>query len=344
MRVLITGHRGYIGSVLAGFLHNARFEIVGLDADFYQGAGVGRTNPDVPEFTCDFRDVSFTDLLSFDAVVHLAALSDDPSGDIDEVLTGEINHRAVIRFAEYCRRAGVSRFVMASTCSVYGRGGTELLTEDSPPNPLSAYARAKLACENDLLLLSAASFTPVALRLATVYGMSPRLRLDTVVNDLTASAVAVGRVNLRSSGTSWRPLVHVEDAARAFAAVLLANASEVGGRTFNVVPEEANVRVIDIADAVVEWVPDAVRGTTRQNYDRRSYRVSGSRLLRAVPSFKYRWTLPQGIRQMREAMLGAGLTQADWRSGRFRRAACLRALLESGELTRDLRRRHEVLA
>ncbi|MCO6436336.1 MAG: SDR family oxidoreductase [Phycisphaerae bacterium] len=342
MRVLITGHRGYVGSVLAGYLRSAHFEVVGLDADLYRGADLGRVSVDVPEFVCDFRDVTFADLLSFDAVVHLAALSDDTSGEIDAHLTTTINHAAAVRFALECRRAGVSRFLFASSCSVYGRGGLDLLSEDAPPNPRSAYAASKLACENDLLMLAGGDFCPVALRLATVYGMSPRLRMDTVVNELTGAAVTSGRVNLKSSGTAWRPLVHVEDVARAFAAALLADVHDVRGRVFNVAPQGANHRVMEIADAIVEWVPDCVRGSARQSFDSRSYRVDGSRLLEACPTLKFRWTLPQGIRQLRAAMIGAGLTFADWRSDRFRRAPRLHALQERGKLDGDLRRRNEV--
>lgn len=340
MRVLVTGHRGYIGSVLVSVLQHARHEVVGLDCDWYVDCDFGRMRDSIPSFEMDVRDVEFTDLLSFDAVIHLAALPQDSASQLDPTLNEEINFEAAVRLAECCKQAGVSRFLFASTCAVYGNGGCEPQDETSTPAPITPYALAKLLCEQELMRLADEYFAPVLLRNATVYGVSPRLRLDTVVNEFVGSAVAGGRVAMRTEGRAWRPLMHVEDVARAYAAILTAPDEVVGGQVFNVALTEENYRVIDIADCVTEFVPDCTRSVRTGIPDQCSYCVDGSKLRRALPHLTWRWTLPQGIRQLRAAMLGAGLTAGEWRSDRYRRMMRLSTMMERGELDAALRR-HE---
>jgi nucleoside-diphosphate-sugar epimerase len=338
MRVLVTGHRGYIGSVLVSVLQHARHEVVGLDCDWYGDCDFGRVRDSIPSFEMDVRDVEFTDLLSFDAMIHLAALPEDPSLQFDPSLTEEINFAATVRLAECCKQASVSRFLFASTCAVYGSGGGDPLNESGATAPITPYAVAKLRCEQELSRLSGRGFVPVVLRNATVYGVSPRLRLDTVVNEFVGSAVANGRVEMRTEGRAWRPLMHVEDVARAYAMVLAAADDAVADQIFNVAITEENYRVIDVADCVAELVPDCTRSVRTGVRDQRSYCVDGSKLRRAFPQLTWRWTLPQGIRQLRAAMLGAGLTAGEWRSDRYRRLLRLSTLMERGELDPSLRR------
>lgn len=338
MRVLVTGHRGYIGAVLVSVLRHARHEVVGLDTDLYRGCDFGRVRDEVPSFEIDVREVEFADLLSFDAVIHLAALPEDFSGGISPNLTWEVNAGGAVRLAECCKQAGVSRLLFASTCAVYGAGRGGLQDETSEIKPISAYAEAKAWAETQIVRMASPSFTPVVLRNATVYGVSPRLRLDTVVNDFVGSAVARGRVESQTDGRAWRPLVHVEDIARAYAGLLGLEDAVVRGEVFNVAPTEENYRIADVADLVSELVPDCGTARRADSPDRRSYSVEGSKLRRALPGFTWRWTLPQGIRQLRAAMAGAGLASGEWRSQRFRRVLNLQSQLEQGELNASLRR------
>ncbi len=339
MRVLITGHRGYLGSVLTGVLRHARHEVVGLDCDLFSGCDFGRVRQEVPSFDTDLRDVEFADLLSFDAVIHLASLPDDRSGMLDPELTEQINFEATMRLAACCKQAQVSRFLFASSCAVYGRGGSDVLDEQSPVEPVTQYASAKLRCERELARLADDRFTPVFLRNATLYGVSPRLRLDIVVNDFVGAAVTTGRVAVKTAGRAWRPLLHVEDAARACAVVLAAPDETVSNQVFNVANGDENFRVIDVADTVTELVPHTTRTITSSVFDERSYRVSGAKLARTFPRFSFRWTLQSGIRQLYTAMLGAGMTPGDWRSDRYRRLLRLSTLLERGQTDLELHKR-----
>lgn len=344
MRVLITGHRGYIGSVLTCVLRNGLCEVVGLDSDLFDGADFGRVDESVPAFDTDIRDIEFQDLISFDAVVHLAGLSDDASAAINATAATEINVQATVRLAECCKRAGVTRMLFASTCAVYGENDGGVLTEADPAGPVSGYAASKLAAEEELLKLADSAFSPVVLRNATVYGVSPRLRLDTVVNDFVASAAATGRVRMQTAGHAYRPLIHVEDLARAYLAVLTAPTDAVARQTFNIVPVGENHRVIDIADEVAGAVPGCVRERPQPMSDRCSYRADGWKLRRALPRLAMRWNLTLGVRQLYNAVCNAGLSAGDWRSDRYRRSSRLRAMLESGEVDETLRRTARVEA
>jgi len=344
MRILVTGHRGYIGSVLTGVLRRARYDVVGLDCDWYRGCDFGRIRESIPGFEADLRNIEFADLLSFDAVIHLAAVPEDHDLHLDPALTEEINYGATMRLAHCCRQAKVSRFVFASTCAVYGQNGADLIDETGPTAPISDYARSKLRCERDLARVADSEFTPVSLRMATAYGVSPRLRLDTVVNDFVASAVARGRIDIQTAGRAWRPLMHVEDIARAYAAVLAAKDDCVANQVFNLANTAENHRVADLAELVSEIVPRITYTVNAHTPDRRSYRVSGDKLLRACPRLSYRWTLREGIRQLRDAMENAGMTPGEWRCGRYRRVLRLRTLVERGELDPSLQFRDLIAA
>ncbi len=337
MRVLVTGHRGNFGSVLCSVLRHDGHDVVGLDCDLFNGCDFGRMGQQIPSLEIDVRDIDFTDLLSFDAVVHLAALSGRVCSELPVSLVDEINFDATVRLAQLCKEASVARFVFASTCGVYGRGRCDLLDEDSPVNPRTPFAQSKLRCEQELARLADGSFAPVFLRHPTAYGVSPRLRVDTVVNDFVASAVTTGQVAMQTSGSAWRPLAHVEDIARAYVAALCAPDGLVHNQVFNVVRSDENYRVIDIADAVTDLVPRCTRSALPDVFDERSYRVDGSKLERTFPDLRFKWTLQLGIRQLRSAMLVGGFTPGDWRSDRYRRSLRLKGLMERKTLGCDLR-------
>ncbi|MFQ5591831.1 MAG: NAD-dependent epimerase/dehydratase family protein [Phycisphaerae bacterium] len=339
MRVLVTGHRGYLGTILFSVLKHARCDVVGLDCDWYKGCDFGRVHQHTPGLDMDVREVDCGDLVGLDAVVHLAALPERACSDFPPRLVDEVNVEATIRLAELCKQASVSRFVFASTCAVYGRGEYGLLDENGPLDPATTFAQSKLRCERELTRRADRRFCPVILRNPTLYGVSPRLRTDTVVNDLVAAAVSTGKIAMQSSGGAWRPLAHAEDVAHAYAALLAAPDRLVHRQTFNVVRSDENYRVIDIADAITELVPQSARSITPNVFDQRSYRVDGSKLQRLFPSLRFKWTLPFGIRQLRSAMLVGGLTPGDWRSDRYRRSLRLKTLLERKALGSDLRAR-----
>jgi len=353
MRVLVTGHRGYIGSVVTAVLRHARYEVVGLDCDLYRGCDFGRVREDVPSFDLDLRDVEFTDLLSFDAVVHLAAVPHEAWSDLDRTAVEEVNETATVRLAECCKKASVSRFVFASSCSVYGRDGAPPLDERSPADPRTPEGISKLRCERVVARLADHTFSPVFLRQAHVYGVSPRLRTDLMVNEFVASAVASGRVVVRCDARAWHPVVHLEDLARAYAAVLAAPPEAVDGQVFNIakvagtdddeIGPAGTYRVIDIADTVTERVPHCTRTVRPVVRNDASCRIDSSKLERALPRFSFRWTLPLGIRQLANAMEGSGLTPADVRSDRYRRALRLHTLIDRGEVDTSLRHRELAL-
>ncbi|MCW2608549.1 MAG: NAD-dependent epimerase/dehydratase [Frankiales bacterium] len=337
MRVLVTGSGGYLGTVLVPLLRAGGHEVVGLDSGLFDactlGADVGRA-----ELEVDLRDVRPEHLSGVDAVVHLAALSNDPLGDLAPETTYDVNHAATTRLARLARDAGVQRFVYSSTCSVYGAtGGDALVDEDAPLAPVTPYAVSKVRAEADLHALGTDAFTTVALRNATVHGLSPRLRVDIVVNDLVASAVLTGTVRVLSDGTPWRPLLHVEDVCSAFAAVLEAPQERVHGRSLNVCRPEENHRVSDVAELVAAAVPGTrVEITGERGGDPRSYRVDPSRFLEAVPAWKPTWTVATGAAQLAEAYVRLGLQEADARS-RLVRLRWLAHLQQTGLVGPDLR-------
>jgi nucleoside-diphosphate-sugar epimerase len=338
MRVLVTGHRGYIGSVLAPYLAEAGHDVVGFDTDLYRGCDFGAEPSPVPTILADIRDVAPEDLAGFDAVVHYAALSNDPVGDLDPALTADVNREGTLRLAASARDAGVRRFVFASSCSMYGASGTDdALDEEAPLRPLTPYAESKVRSEEGLFALTGPDFAPVSMRNATVFGVSPRLRLDIVLNNLAAYAHTTGKITLLSDGTAWRPLVHVRDVAKAAMTLLEAPENEIRGKAFNIGTEEQNYRVRELADVLAEVTGCEVEIAEGSSADARSYRVDFARVAEAFPTLRFEWNAERGARELVTAYRAVGLTKADFDGDRFVRIRRLLALRGSGGLSEDLR-------
>lgn len=338
MRVLLTGHKGYLGTVMAPVLRSAGHEVIGLDSGLFADCVLGGEPLDPPGHTVDLRDATLAHVSGVDAVIHLAALSNDPLGALAPELTYDINHRAAVRLARLARDAGVRRFLYASTCSVYGAsGGDGLVNEDAPLRPVTPYAESKVLVEDDLHELADDDFTPVYLRNATAFGYSPRLRADIVLNNLVGHAHLSGEVLVLSDGTPWRPLVHAADIAKAFLAALSAPREAVHNKAFNIGTERNNVTVAEIAEEVVEAVPGStLRITGEAGADPRSYRVDFSRFREAVPGFECAWTVKDGALELIEAYQRHGLTTEGFER-RFTRLAWLRDRSGAGEVDDTLR-------
>jgi nucleoside-diphosphate-sugar epimerase len=340
MRLLVTGHEGYLGAVLAPFLEDHGHEVVGLDSGLFAEAGFGDDSRlrRVPALRRDLRAVEPQDLAGFDAVVHLAGLSNDPLGYLDPRLTVEINETASVRLARLARAAGVGRFLFSSSCSNYGAAGDDFLDETAPLNPVTPYARSKVRMEEELHRLADERFSPVSLRNATVYGASSRLRLDLVLNNLVAWAHTTGRVRLLSDGTPWRPIVHVEDVARAFLALLEAPRERVHDRAFNVGRDAENYRIRELAEIVAETIPGTeVEVAPGAGPDLRNYRVTCARLDAAVPGWAPRWDARRGARELAEAYRSQGLTREIFDGPRYKRLAWIQSLQARGLLDGELR-------
>jgi nucleoside-diphosphate-sugar epimerase len=338
MRVLVTGHKGYIGTILVPMLLAAGHETVGFDSDLYERSTFGEGIAEIPEIRKDIRDVQKSDLEGFDAVLHLAGLSNDPLGNLNPNLTYEINHQASVRIAELAKQAGVSRYIFSSSCSNYGAGGEDLLNEESAFNPVTPYGESKVKVEQDVSKLADDNFSPTFLRNSTAYGVSPRLRFDLVLNNLVAWAFTTGKVFIKSDGTPWRPIVHIEDISRAFVAVLEAPREAIHNEAFNVGRNEDNYRIRELADIVKETVSNCqIEYAEDAGPDKRCYRVDCSKILRVVPAFKPQWNARKGAQELLDAYQKIGLTLEEFEGPKYQRIAHIKQLLSNNLLDDNLR-------
>jgi nucleoside-diphosphate-sugar epimerase len=338
MQILVTGSHGYIGSVLQPELARAGHDVHGLDTFFYQGCDFGDPCVGVAAVRHDVRDVTPKELEGFDAVVHLAALSNDPVGDLDTAWTYEINLEGTLHLARAAKAAGVPRFLFASSCSMYGASGADdLVDEDAPLMPITAYAESKVRAEEGLAELAGGEFAPVSMRNATVYGVSPRLRLDIVLNNLAAWAHTTGKVRLLSDGSSWRPLIHVRDLAKVTLAVLEAPAAAVNGEAFNIGSADQNYLIRDLAATLADVTGCSIEVASDASPDPRSYRVDFSKLERALPDLELEWDARRGAEELVAAYRRVGLTADEFDGRRYIRLRQLKHLLEKGALGGSLR-------
>lgn len=337
MKLLLTGHLGYIGAVMAPFLGDAGHQVTGLDTGYFVDCVMGSEPEPIPELRKDLRDVTAADLDGFDAVVHLAALSNDPVGDLEPEQTYDINHRASIHLARCAKQAGVTRFVYSSSCSIYGKAGADgPLDETAAFAPVTPYAISKVRVEEDLFDLADDNFVCTSMRNATAYGFSPRLRTDIVLNDLVAWALLTGEVKVLSDGTPWRPIVHIEDISRGFAAVLDAADDVVQRQAFNVGRDEENYQVAEIAEIVSDAVPDSTLTITGDSGDPRSYQVSFAKIHKTLPAYQPQWTARKGAQELHEAYRSMGLTMEEFQR-RYKRLPVLSAHRDAGRLDDMLR-------
>jgi nucleoside-diphosphate-sugar epimerase len=339
MRVLVAGDRGYIGAVLVPFLREAGHQVDGLDLGLYEGCDLGPALEPSAGVPCDMRDVTAGRLAGYDAVLCLAALSNDPLGDLNPAATYSVNLDGTLHLAQAAKEAGVERFLFASSCSLYGAAGSSAVAEDAELYPVTPYGETKVAAERGLSVLADDNFSPTYLRNATAYGASPRLRLDIVVNNLAAVAMTTGEVRLESDGTPWRPLVHIEDISRAFLAMLEAPRELVHNEAFNIGRTQDNIQVRDIADMVRDAVPGStVSLADGAGPDLRNYRVDFAKVDTIFPDMNLRWSVREGVAELVGAYTKYGLNHDDFVSSRFVRLRRIRELMSAGIVDEMLRR------
>lgn len=337
MKVLVTGHEGYIGCVLVPLFQSAGHEVVGLDNGLFRGCDFASPILDCETITLDIRDVEPEHLTGFDAVVHLAGISNDPLGDLNPRGTYDINHEASVRLARAAKAAGVPRFIHSSSCSLYGAAGDAPIDETAAFNPVTPYGESKVFVERDVTPMADDSFSPTFLRNSTAYGVSPRLRGDLVVNNLTGYALTTGEVLLKSDGTPWRPLVHIRDISRAFLTVMEADRALVHGKAYNVGATTENYQMIDVAEIVADVVPNSkIRIEEGAGPDKRCYRVDCDLITREL-GFECEWTVRKGVEELYEAFKAHGLTLDEFTSSRYVRIRHVKHLIDGGQIDTNLR-------
>ena len=338
MRILVTGHNGYIGAVMVPMLVAEGHDVVGLDSDLFAECTFGNGVYPIPELRKDVRDVQASDLDGFDAVVHLAGLANDPLGDLNPIVTYEINHTASVRLARLAKERGITRFIFSSSCSNYGAAGEAVLNEEAELRPVTPYAISKVRVERDVAPLANAGFSPTFLRNATAYGVSPRLRFDLVLNNLVAWALTTGRVYIKSDGTPWRPIVHIEDISRAVLAVLDAPRETVHNQVFNVGHSAENYQIRDLAEIVRDTVPGCrIEYAADAGPDPRCYRVDFSKLAQTLPRFKPQWNARRGAEELYAAYGKADLKLEEFEGPKYKRIDHIKRLLGLGRLDPTLR-------
>jgi nucleoside-diphosphate-sugar epimerase len=326
-------------------LLNKNYDVVGLDTDLYARSTFGEGIVEIPELKKDVRDVELKDLEGFEAVLHLAGLSNDPLGNLNPNLTEEINYLASVKLAKLAKQAGVNRFIFSSSCSNYGAGGEDWLTEESSFNPVTPYGVSKVKSEQDISQLADDNFSPTFLRNATAYGVSPRLRFDLVLNNLVAWAFTKGLVYIKSDGTPWRPIVHIEDISRAFIAVLEAPRELIHNEAFNVGRNEDNYRIRDLADIVKDTVPNCqIEYAADAGPDKRCYRVDCGKIAKVLPNFQPQWDARKGAAELYEIYQKVGLTLDEFEGSKYQRIAHIKYLLGNELLDDELRWQKETLA
>ncbi|MFK8053400.1 MAG: NAD-dependent epimerase/dehydratase family protein [Woeseiaceae bacterium] len=338
MKVLVTGHQGYIGTVMVPMLLAEGFDVVGLDSDLYRYCTYGDNPVEVPTIQKDVRDVTAADLEGIDAVVHLAALSNDPLGNINPDLTYDINHHASVSIAKAAKEAGASRFVFASSCSMYGKAGDDVLDETAEFNPVTAYAKSKVLVEQEVASMASDDFSPTFMRNATAYGVSPRMRFDLVINNLVAWALTTGKIFMKSDGTPWRPLVHIEDISLAVICALKAPRDVAHNLAVNVGSNTENYQMRDLAQMVKDTVPNCeIEYAEGASADERCYRVNFDKIRQVFPDFKPQWTALKGVQQCYQSYTQHGLNKDDYEGIKYKRIAHIKHLIAEGELSNELR-------
>lgn len=337
-RILVTGHNGYLGSVMAPHLVAEGYDVVGMDTGFFGECTLVPDSGKIPEIKKDIRDLSPKDLENFDAVIHLAALSNDPIGNLNDSWTEEINYQASVKLSELSRAAGVKRFLFSSSCIMYGAANTLTVDENSPLDPKTEYARSKVKAERAISAMTDKDFSPVFIRNGTVYGVSPRMRFDTVLNDLVGSATTTGKVVVHSDGKPWRPVMHVQDVARYFQAMLEAPKEKIHNQAFNAGSNELNHQIIELAQIAVATVPNAkLEMVPKPSADQRTYKADFGKFAKTFPDFKFKWNARSGAAELYDAFKRVGLKHSDYTDKKFTRLKWLHYLLDSGKLDNALR-------
>lgn len=338
MRVLLTGHKGYIGTVMAPMLKSEGMEVTGLESDLYRNCTYGEGPEKIKTIFMDIRDIKTSDLEGYDAVVHLAALSNDPLGDLNPSLTYDINQHASVRLAKCAKEAGVRRYLFSSSCSLYGAAGSDKMTEGAKFNPVTPYGESKVRVEQEVRQFADENFSPVFLRNTTAYGVSPRLRFDIVLNNLVAWAYTTKKIFLKSDGSPWRPLVHIEDISRAFVVILKAPKEKIHNQAFNVGLNEENYQIKDLAEIVKSVVPDcSIEYAKDASPDKRSYQVDFSKLHNTFPKFKPKWNVTKGAKELYNTYKKYGLKLKEFEGPKYKRIDQIKLQIQLGNLSHELR-------